>query len=563
MRLRWSVPVALVFALAACLPTAAPSADGIDGITRAEASLRATPRDVEFEAFIANVGLQTAFGARADEILDQLRKTRAAAALGLGRSSARGRPGLAAPVLVTGPEAVLVGMPGAFTVLFGALLDRLTAEGRGGQQPRKTSSSTEEGPTSRTTTVLNQTVDATVNGSRVQIVMHWTYQTATTDKASGATLVDTTDDRTIVGVIDVCPSAAGLVPGSLDSHMQSVAAVQSGSNTTRTTTTSSTFSGQVDDRAALGQVVQVGQTSSTWSGGGAGSSGSLTGTLSGAGAMTFDGDRSGTGAAFLGVVQAALVMYGPGGVYGEAEKLWRNGRCVMVTAPDYSVETPLKVSEQEKQQHDEEVDVDSETKFSVSLKHRFGGGALSFPINAELTSGDKKLEPSKLSGSGSLAYKAPAEPEKNAIAQLKSTSKRGIGTLVVGFHTVGKHLKLSIKGTLRQPFGPFTYVANISIGPADFQKVDATAREATGAVNLTIRVEGLPIPCEIAFTGSGTAGLAPCSRSAVTRASGWCDTTRGAARRASASAPVSASLDRASSRPADTARSSFRPPETW
>jgi len=46
-------------------------------------------------------------------------------------------------------------------------------------------------------------------------------------------------------------------------------------------------------------------------------------------------------------------------------------------------------------------------------------------------SGTKTLEPNKLESSGSLTYKAPDEDDKKATAKLQSTSKRGIGTLVL------------------------------------------------------------------------------------------------------------------------------------
>ena len=65
------------------------------------------------------------------------------------------------------------------------------------------------------------------------------------------------------------------------------------------------------------------------------------------------------------------------------------------------------------------------------------------------------------------------------MAQLKSTSNRGIGTLVLKFHTTGKELTLSVKGT--QEIGPAFKLlrSTISIGPAKFAKKDEKTWAAT------------------------------------------------------------------------------------
>jgi hypothetical protein len=204
----------------------------------------------------------------------------------------------------------------------------------------------------------------------------------------------------------------------------------------------------------------------------------------------------------------ALDAYALDGAYQSAQKLWRNGRCVMVTAPGYNAETPIEVASQQKSQHDEEVDVSSETKFAVNLKHRFAGGALSQPVTAALTNGAKTLEPGRLgSVPAALTYKAPDEEDKQATAELKSTSKRGIGTLVLSFHTLGSKLTLEIKGNLTLPVAPLRYVGTFTLGPATFEKRDATTSTSEAPVNVVLHVEGLPFACAITFTGRGTTGL--------------------------------------------------------
>jgi hypothetical protein len=105
-----------------------------------------------------------------------------------------------------------------------------------------------------------------------------------------------------------------------------------------------------------------------------------------------------------------------------------------VVAPDYGAETPIEVADQTKAQHDERVDQASQTKFGVGTKHRFGG-TLSQSVTTSLA-GETRLEPAKVEGApGQLTYTAPNAQDLKATVLLRSTSKRGIGVLVLDFHT--------------------------------------------------------------------------------------------------------------------------------
>jgi hypothetical protein len=107
-----------------------------------------------------------------------------------------------------------------------------------------------------------------------------------------------------------------------------------------------------------------------------------------------------------------------------------------------------------------------------------------------------------------LTYTAGDEPGKSATAQLKSTSKRGIRTLVLTFKTAGPELKLQLNGTIKIVGNPFTYAGTVSIGPAEFRSSDGSTRKASAPTDVSIRLTGgLPFNCEIAFTGAGTTGL--------------------------------------------------------
>jgi hypothetical protein len=92
---------------------------------------------------------------------------------------------------------------------------------------------------------------------------------------------------------------------------------------------------------------------------------------------------------------------------------------------------------------------------------------------------------------------------------MRSTSKRGIGTLVLAFHTKGKHLKITIQGTVRTQVAsaPFALVASTTIGPADFSRADSTTLESKAPVKSSIRYEPNIVPCEFVAQENGTLDL--------------------------------------------------------
>ena len=108
---------------------------------------------------------------------------------------------------------------------------------------------------------------------------------------------------------------------------------------------------------------------------------------------------------------------------------------------------------------------------------------MSAPITAALSSGQKTLEPSRLESSGSLTYKAPDEEDKKATSKLQSTSRRGIGTLVLDFHT-GGGLTLTITGEVRGNsttiVGTVRVLDTVRIGPLEFRKSFGDFWEGTG-----------------------------------------------------------------------------------
>ena len=493
--------ILLAIALVSCdaLPGAQPKAPtgAIGAIAQAASALLAPGADItdmRFDEALEGADLQRALGSNADAIIAQVRKTRSAADAGWKPASASGGPRLASLAAVIGVFSVPL-----FAQVLASSLDELTKVSgtRPGRSNPVTSNDTSGGTFTTTTVNIVETISS--SGSRVTASVSWSYKTASIDNASGQTVLTMTDERTMVGDIDVCPDGAGTVHATLNVQ-QNVQTNAKGTITTRQATSKNAFAGTVGDDANLRSVRQTFQEQSSWEM--STGTGSYDVTMS----ATYNAAQNGS---FLGGMQVGSVTGNVASATGDAEgrlgrsvgfsvavdalalddaykaaqRLWRNGRCVMVEAPTFGAKTPIEVGQQETKQHDEEVDIDSDTEFSVRLKHRFGGGDLTFPLRADLTSGEKKLEPNRLdSGSGNLKYKAPAEDEKRATAMLRTTSKRGIGTLVLEFHT-GGGLTLTLTGELSgndTSFATVRILDRLTIGPLEFKKTFGDLWEAQG-----------------------------------------------------------------------------------
>ena len=489
--------------LAGCaLPAATKPPDALSAAIAAEASsIKQSDRpDAHFELLLARLDLASGFGAQADAIAAQLRSTRAAVAEAASAKSGTAG-GRQARMSAAGPTSIF-SVPLFAKTLAGAL-DELTKQAGSRTVPGKGYEKTEAGASTTTTTSLKTTETFTGSGSVVTYSMQWTYRSTTVDK-SGQPLVDMIDERLVAGTIDVCPDPSGVAPASLDAKA-AVGATKivngAGQQVRSESTSTNRFSGRVDDAATLRSVRQDFTEKASWQT--ASGSGSYDSNISvghnaaadgsfigGFDASTYSGSISGSGdLAGVDVSKATAwtltidswAMEEP---FQAAQKLWRNGRCVVVQAPDYGAETPIATADQTKPQHDERVDVGSETKFSARLKHRYQG-ALDQPVTASLTSGGKSLDPGRLASvPSSLTYKAPDEDDKKASATLKSTSKRGIGTLVLDFHTGSDSLTLTITGELSinttSFAGTVRVLSRVSVGPIDFKKLGGDLYEGKG-----------------------------------------------------------------------------------
>lgn len=491
---RYALVVAAVTVLGACgLFAKTPQGPAAD-VARQAASVIAPNADVvdrPLEDLLAKLDLEKTYGTRAAEILDQVRKSRASA-------NAKVTSGTTGPRLASVMRSVGAFSVPLFAQQFADSLDPLTKGGGAQQLPSNPFNSQESGPTSFTTTTLAITESFSASGSKVTGTVKWAYATITIETATGATLLHLDDARTLVGTIDVCPDANGNAASSLDVTTD-IKAQTGATSTTRSSKGTSTFTGKVNDQASLTSVTQQQRVETSWqsTSGDGGYNSDMTATwtanaqggfLSGLDGGSIGGSLAQRGAATAAEAASAagwdLVLDGLAldAAYQKAQDLWRHGRCVIVAA--YGAETPIEVTQQDTPQHDESVDQGTDTKFGVQLKHRFGGGAVSAPTTADL-SGDKKLSPNRLDGSGGeLTYTAPDDKDKKATARLRSVSKRGIGTLVLEFHTGGP-LILTITGTLKSDsafagIGASRINNTVTIGPLEFKPFVGGMYQATG-----------------------------------------------------------------------------------
>ena len=109
---------------------------------------------------------------------------------------------------------------------------------------------------------MHPVVDFAFAGSDVKVELNTDITNNVTDDATGATVLTETRRARIAGELDACPSAAGLVPGSLavssteETSTFAGPRARVGSHATGSHTRSSTFEGTSDDSATLGSVTQ-------------------------------------------------------------------------------------------------------------------------------------------------------------------------------------------------------------------------------------------------------------------------------------------------------------------
>lgn len=473
--------------------------------------------DAQTHVLLDEVGLRAQLGANADAVyalLDRARHKVVASEppldLGLFARTKAFEVGPSEPRLLTSDTSFTTILE--FTEFFAASLDGLTSGKDQGTLthdfPTSPPATSDDG-TRTVTDTLSQSIGLDVAGSRITAVLHGTLVQKVVDDKTHALVAQATESRTYRGEINICPDAGGLVPLTISGQVRI--------NTPSKTTTSDSkldIKGHVDDQGALGSVDASYQNNSKWDAGsvdvdmgnislGVGSGAYNTSSF-GVGNATGTINTTGDAKAGIGWAMTDLALSASTAqpALKEAQRLWQHGRCVVVAVPDYGAETPLRIVDQDGVQHTEDVDTSSETKFAVTLKHRFGAPPAA-PVDIAL-SGEDKIEPDHLDAApGSITYTAPGEEDKTATLTLTSTSKRGIAKLLIRFATKPKKLALSMNGTVSFNGGIVTLNARISASQATFKPVgDGTYRATLPATTSY----SLAISAPNCSSGSGSEG---------------------------------------------------------
>ncbi len=383
------------------------------------------------------------------------------------------------------------------------------------------------------TTSQQTTADVTISGSDVKVELVRDITNSATDVASGTSILNETIKHRIVGELDVCPPATGQVPASLtvgleaDSSTFPLPGGGIATHATGTSTRSSQFQGPVDDMATLGAVQQAftnhemfhkttsapGQADVTSDGeftmtatninDGVPAAGEFHATLSDWSTST--GTTSATGDVTAEMFAPMPWLAGSDystmdASYVAAQTLWRNTRCVIVTAPTYIPASAF--ANNAIPTHTEEVDKGSTTVFQVGVDHRFGQ-TVTAKIVTELD-GKESLQPGTIpKPPGTLTYVAPDKDGLDAKAILTSTSKQGIGHLVLTFHTGAEKLKLSISGTLVTSGFGVSYTTTFSTSNLVLSRQPDGSFRGSSPITASLHLNG-DIPCPNPFHEKGT-----------------------------------------------------------
>ena len=394
------------------------------------------------------------------------------------------------------------------------------------------SAKSSDGGVSASTDVRTE-IDITISGSDVKAVVDRDVHDVVTETKTGYTLLDHHIHFQVYGELDACPGASGSVKASSGHHYTSDASTfpSSGgavsSHGTSTLTSDSTFVGQVDDGANLTNVAQDAKvdgqfhrtasasggpeashegtyttgvtgindgvptdhewsiTGSDWS-----QIGSVSAEKTGDATANQVGDAAGSAAVDWATIDAAFV---------EAQKLWRDTRCVIVTAPTY---IPLSAyANNARPTHTEEVGKSSTTEFEVGLGHRFDQKVAAL-IKASLD-GKESLDPTEVSKPpGTLTYVASDQDGETTIVDLISTSRQGIGRQRLLFHIGDKKLKVGIKGSMTTSGMGVSYTTSVSVTGLLLTKQPDGSYLGSAPVTTKIRLNG-DIPCPTPFSEKG------------------------------------------------------------
>ena len=361
-----------------------------------------------------------------------------------------------------------------------------------------------------TTTVA---LNATVAGSRLSVDITIKTKGQVVDKSTGAILYGI--DSIASGHIDVefCPDANGQAVANVKLTSSEIYTRSGGTAKGISKDFSGTATISVDDQARIRTVEGTSQGSEESRGGiaqpGGGESTLAASTRTAGGDIANDGD----GQRLPGADRAPGITLGgegstvdqQGSFWGsmtlfvetmvtaaakEAEKLWREGKCVeLIVDPEGGEVSPGEVR-----------------SVTAKLRHKVDGSELDKPVEAALT-GVQSLEPAGGSQPAPATVTYTAGPTQGDVGQIafKSVSNRGIAEKTVAFTVGGESLDVSLKGTMTTSLGGLSFSTTIDAPSIVLRRQADGTYAGSGPATIGILLD--TAICPVPFSEKGTLKL--------------------------------------------------------
>lgn len=363
------------------------------------------------------------------------------------------------------------------------------------------------------TITTNLTLRAVTSGSRLSVDITIKTRGQVVDKATGAILYGI--DSIASGHVDVdfCPDAGGRAAANIKLTSSEIYTQGGGSAKGVSKEFSGNVTISVDDDARISKVEGAAQGSEESKGGvapaGGGDSELTVSTRTAGGDIANDGN----GQRLPGADRAPSITLGgegstpeqQGKFWGsmtffvettvtaaakEAEKLWREGKCVeLIVDPEGGDLSPNEVK-----------------AVTATLKHKIEGNELDKPVVATLT-GVQTLDPagSRQPAPATVTYTAgPNQGDFGRIA-FKSVSNRGIAEKDVTFTVGGESLDVSLNGTMTTSLGGLGFSTTVAAPSIVLRRQADGTYAGSGPATIGILLD--TAICPVPFSETGTLKL--------------------------------------------------------
>ena len=410
--------------------------------------------------------LAAAMDASAGRALDQTRTDASAAGGSLQGHLAGVGPLVAAPVgPLAAPEPGFNAMV-VWAVLITSLDGFAKGQGENGTVQDKPETIEIAGNTGTITTSI--TLKAVTSGSKLSVDITMKTKGQVVDKATGAILYGIDSIASGHADLDFCPDAGGKAAANVELTSSEIYTKGGGSAKGISKVFSGAVSISVDDEANISKVEGASKGAEESKGGvapaGGGESTVEASTRTAGGDIANDGAGSrlpgvprdikfggeGSTLSEQGMFWGSMTVFVETMVTAaakEAEKLWREGKCVeLLVDPEGGDISP-----------------DETRSVTAKLKHKIDGKELDKPVVAKLT-GVQLLDPdgTKQPAPATVTYTAGPNQGDVGRIEFRSVSNRGIAEKTVTFTVGGESLKVSLSGTMSTTLAGITYTTTVS-----------------------------------------------------------------------------------------------------